>query len=63
MTGATVLMISYGYQAQEHDDPLIKIAEEATEQAAEVAQPGAFFVDVFPFRKCRVAGYHHTAVH
>lgn len=63
MTGATVLMISYGYQAQEHDDPLIKIAEEATEQAAEVAQPCAFFVDVFPFRKCRVAGYHHTAVH
>ncbi|KAI1795415.1 cytochrome P450 [Ganoderma leucocontextum] len=51
MTGAIVLMISYGYQAQENDDPLIRIAEEATEQAAEVAQPGAFLVDVFPFLK------------
>lgn len=52
MTGAIVLMISYGYQSQEQNDPLIKMAEEATEQAAEVAQPGAFLVDVFPFRKC-----------
>lgn len=56
MTGAIVLMISYGYQAQENDDPLIRIADEATEQAAEVAQPGAFLVDVFPFRKCLVSG-------
>ncbi|PIL26201.1 cytochrome P450 [Ganoderma sinense ZZ0214-1] len=51
MTGAIVLMISYGYQAQEHDDPLIRMADEATEQAAEVAKPGAFLVDVFPFLK------------
>ena len=51
MTGAIVLMISYGYQTQENDDPLIKIADDATEQAAEVAQPGAFLVDVLPFRK------------
>ncbi|KAI0753652.1 cytochrome P450 [Fomes fomentarius] len=49
MTGAIVLMISYGYPSREQDDPLIKMAEEATEQAAEVAQPGAFLVDVFPF--------------
>ncbi len=56
MTGAIVLMISYGYQAQENDDPLIRIADEATEQAAEVAQPGAFLVDGFPFRKCLVSG-------
>ncbi|KAI0705985.1 cytochrome P450 [Cerioporus squamosus] len=49
MTGAIVLMISYGYQPQEKNDPLIRMAEEATEQAAEVAQPGAFLVDVFPF--------------
>ena len=52
MTGAIVLMISYGYQIQEHDDPMIKIAELVTQQAAEVAQPGTFLVDVFPFRKC-----------
>ena len=51
MTGAIVLMISYGYQTQENDDPLIKIADDATEQAAEVAQHGAFLVDVLPFRK------------
>ncbi|RDX49051.1 cytochrome P450 [Lentinus brumalis] len=49
MTGAIVLMISYGYQPQEENDPLIRMADEATEQAAEVAQPGAFLVDVFPF--------------
>ncbi|TBU24874.1 cytochrome P450 [Dichomitus squalens] len=51
MTGSIVLMISYGYEPQENDDPLIRMADEATEQAAEVAQPGAFFVDVFPFLK------------
>ena len=51
MTGAIVLMISYGYQPREEGDPMIRMAEEATEQAAEVAQPGAFLVDVFPFRK------------
>ena len=51
MTGAIVLHISYGYAAQEEGDPLIKVAEEATEQAAEVARPGAYFVDVFPFRE------------
>ncbi|KAI0351255.1 cytochrome P450 [Trametes cingulata] len=49
MTGAVVLMISYGYQPKEHDDPLIKMVEDATDQAAEVVQPGAFLVDVFPF--------------
>ena len=49
-------MISYGYEPQEDDDPLIRMADEATEQAAEVAQPGAFIVDVFPFRKCLASG-------
>ncbi|KAI0363948.1 cytochrome P450 [Pilatotrama ljubarskyi] len=49
MTGAVVLMISYGYQPKEHADPLIKMVEDATDQAAEVVQPGAFLVDVFPF--------------
>ena len=56
MTGSIVLMISYGYEPQEDDDPLIRMADEATEQAAEVAQPGAFIVDVFPFRKCLASG-------
>ncbi len=49
MTGSVVLMIAYGYKAQEHDDPLIKMVQGATDQAAEVVQPGAFLVDVFPF--------------
>ena len=46
-----MLNISYGYNAKEEGDPLLEIAEEATSQAAEVARPGAYFVDVFPFRK------------
>ena len=50
MTGAIVLNISYGYEANEDGDPLIYVAEEATEQAAEVARPGGFLVDVFPLR-------------
>ncbi|KAI0776641.1 cytochrome P450 [Trametes elegans] len=49
MTGAVVLMIAYGYKADEREDPLIKMVESATEQAAEVVQPGAYLVDVFPF--------------
>ncbi|KAI0669064.1 cytochrome P450 [Trametes maxima] len=49
ITGAIVLMISYGYQPQERDDPLIRTVEAATKQAAEVVQPGAFLVDVFPW--------------
>lgn len=51
MAGSIVLNISYGYNAKEEGDPLLEIAEEATSQAAEVARPGAYFVDVFPFRK------------
>ncbi|KAI0640932.1 cytochrome P450 [Trametes meyenii] len=49
ITGAIVLMISYGYLPRERDDPLIRMVEEATKQAAEVVQPGAFLVDVFPW--------------
>ena len=45
-----MLNISYGYEANEDGDPLIYVAEEATEQAAEVARPGGFLVDVFPLR-------------
>lgn len=51
MTGAIVLEISYGYRTREEEDPLIRMAEEATDQASEVAKPGAYFVDVFPIRK------------
>ena len=48
MVGASVLMVSHGYEVREGEDPLIDIVEAALAQAAVVLTPGAFLVDSFP---------------
>ncbi|KAH9856137.1 cytochrome P450 [Lenzites betulinus] len=49
MAGNAVLMIAYGYKAKPRTDPLIKIIEDVSEQAAQVTLPGAYYVDSLPF--------------
>lgn len=46
-------MISHGYSVKEHDDPIVNIVEDAAAQFSECLEPGAFLVDVIPFRRSR----------
>lgn len=46
--GAIILMIAYGYQIKEYDDPLVTSVDKATDEFAKSTQPGAFLVDIIP---------------
>jgi hypothetical protein len=46
--GAIILKVSYGYSIREHGDPLVAIAETATEQFSQACLPGAYLVDLLP---------------
>lgn len=46
--GAMILRISYGYEIEQTDDPLIKISDKVMEEFSLSATPGAFLVDAFP---------------
>ncbi|PSS35616.1 hypothetical protein PHLCEN_2v1439 [Hermanssonia centrifuga] len=46
--GAIILQMSYGYEVQEKDDPIVDLVDIATEQFSLFTSPGAFLVDVFP---------------
>ena len=48
LAGSTILMLTYGYEVQEGDDPLVNLVDRATEQFSDATVPGAFLVDVFP---------------
>lgn len=48
--GAVILMMTYGYNIMDHNDPFIDIVDKATEQFAVASTPGAFLVDTLPFR-------------
>ena len=48
--GANILMITFGYQIQEDNDPLVKIAEEAVDTFSRASLPAAFLVDTLPIR-------------
>ncbi|KAI5117759.1 hypothetical protein M0805_000603 [Coniferiporia weirii] len=50
-TGATILMLAYGYSAQSENDPFVRIAEEAMIGFSKASEPGAFMVDRFPILK------------
>lgn len=50
-TGSIVLLLVYGYRTKEHDDPLVKLVDEVTENFAVLTSPGAFLVDVIPIRE------------
>lgn len=46
--GATILRITYGYEAQEFKDPFVQLADQATEQFSLATAPGGFLVDLIP---------------
>ena len=55
-----ILKIAYGYTAETHKkDPLIDMAGDAMDKFARAAVPGAFMVDLLPFRTFR--HWHHLA--
>ncbi|KAG6915061.1 hypothetical protein DXG01_013668 [Tephrocybe rancida] len=45
---AIILRISHGYQVQEKDDPLVKIADTASDQFSLSTIPGKYLVDTLP---------------
>ena len=50
--GAIILKISHGYTIEPRNaDPLVNIADEALLQFSLAVQPGAWLVDVLPFRE------------
>lgn len=44
-------MIAYGYSVKEHDDPYVDVVEAAVNGFSESLEPGAFLVDLIPFRE------------
>ncbi|KAJ3503678.1 hypothetical protein NLJ89_g8325 [Agrocybe chaxingu] len=46
--GAIILRIAYGYDIEENHDPLVKLADEATEQFSLSTAPGGFLVNLVP---------------
>lgn len=46
--GAIILMISHGYKVDTEKDPLVTIADEATDQLGVLLSPGNFLVDLIP---------------
>ncbi|KAJ3569349.1 hypothetical protein NP233_g5109 [Leucocoprinus birnbaumii] len=65
--GATVLRITYGYEAQEFKDPFVQLADQATEQFSLATAPGGFLVDLIPaLRHLPLwfpgAGFRHKAL-
>lgn len=50
--GAIILSISYGYNIKrDGEDPLISIIEGVVLQFSTASQPGAWLVDIIPFRE------------
>ncbi|KAI0322765.1 cytochrome P450 [Amylostereum chailletii] len=49
--GTIILMISHGYQPKSETDPLVRIADEATDQLGVLLSPGMFAVDILPILK------------
>ena len=50
MAAGQILSIGYGIQIQEHDDPYVITAEEASFAVSATLNPGSYLVDLFPFR-------------
>ena len=48
--GAIILKLAYGYTTREEDDPFVHSADVAVDQFSKTTEPGAFVVDVLPFR-------------
>ena len=53
MIGASVLVISYGYQIREEGhDPFVELVKNSAEDFAQAAMTGAFLVDIIPACRC-----------
>jgi len=50
VTGAIIMALAYGYDAQENSDHFISIARKVMDLATEVLLPGAHLVNDFPVR-------------
>ena len=51
LIGSTTLSMTYSIKVQPHNDPYIKVAEEAVAAVTELLIPGAFLVDIIPILK------------
>jgi hypothetical protein len=49
--GIIILMMAYGYSVKENNDPLVDVVEAAVNGFSECMEPGAYLVDMIPFRK------------
>jgi len=49
--GSVSLRISYGYEVQESNDPLVDLVDRATDQFSIATTPGKFLVDLIPARE------------
>ncbi|KZT12902.1 cytochrome P450 [Laetiporus sulphureus 93-53] len=49
--GAIILLLAYGYKAEEDDDPFVRMVHVAVSEATLALSPAAFLVDVFPYIK------------
>jgi cytochrome P450 len=47
--GATILKITYDYNIEQHEDPLVRVVDEAMEQFSAAVVPGVWIVDILPF--------------
>ncbi|KAF5391170.1 hypothetical protein D9757_002998 [Collybiopsis confluens] len=50
-SASTIMNVIYGIEIQSEDDRYITVAETALDGMARAANPGAFFVDIFPILK------------
>jgi hypothetical protein len=48
--GAIIVLIAYGYQAQNKEDSMISLAESAMIKFKLLRNPGAYLVDFIPLR-------------
>jgi len=48
---STIMMITYGHEAESFDDPLVTLAKNASEHIDMALQQGVFLVDVIPWLK------------
>ena len=48
MNGASILMITHGFEIAEKRDSFVELAEEAMESFSSVVRPGSFLVDWIP---------------
>jgi len=46
-----ILKIAYGYTIEQKSDPLVDLAGKSLDEFAKAAVPGAWMVDVLPFRE------------